>query len=176
MLLLATSYMTSITNSVISLEGRKINILKSLPIKVKTILISKVLAALSINTPVILLGDIILFIKFRISIIEMILLIILSVLIPLVSHFIGIIINLKYPNLEAESSTEVVKQSTSSLLSVMIGMILLVLNILIISKTIVLINPTLLLATFVIGYIIIDLLLYVYLTKISVKDFNKLTI
>ena len=58
----------------------------------------------------------------------------------------------------------------------MIGMILLVLNILIISKTIVLINPTLLLATFVIGYIIIDLLLYVYLTKISVKDFNKLTI
>ena len=106
----------------------------------------------------------------------MLIILALSVILPLISAYIGIIINLKYPNLEAESSTEVVKQSTSSLLSVMIGMILLVLNILIISKTIVLINPTLLLATFVIGYIIIDLLLYVYLTKISVKDFNKLTI
>ena len=175
-LLLLTGYMTSITNSVISLEGRNINILKSLPIKIKTILLSKVLAALTINAPVILIGNIILFIKFRINIIEMILILILSILIPLVSHFIGIIINLKYPKLDAENATEVVKQSTSSLLSVMLGMILLVINILIITKIINSMSSILILVLFVIVYIVIDLILYLYLTKISIKDFEKLSI
>ena len=80
------SYMTSITNSVISLEGKKINILKSLPINTKTILMSKVYASLIITTIPMLIGEIILFIRFRLSIIEMILLLAFAILIPLISH------------------------------------------------------------------------------------------
>ena len=171
-----TAYMTSITNSVISLEGRKINILKSLPIKVKTILMSKIYTCLLITTPVLLLGNIILFIKFKISIIESILLLILTILIPLVSHFIGILVNLKYPKLDAENSTEVVKQSTSSFMAVMIGMLLAVISYAIFTNVIGHINAKLLLLITTVVYLIIDTILYLRLITKGVKRFNELTI
>ena len=171
-----TAFMTSITNSVISLEGKNINILKSLPINTKTILMSKVYAALSITTIPLIIGDIILFIRFKLSIIEMILLLAFSILIPLVSHFIGLIMNLKYPKLDFENSSEVVKQSTSSFLSVMIGMLLLIVSIFLISKLIELINPVPLLLIFLGAYIIIDIVLYLYLIKVSTKSFDELSI
>ena len=175
-LLSFTSYMTSITNSVISLEGKNINILKSLPIKIKTILLSKIFFGLVITSPVILLGNIILCVKLKISILESILLLILSILIPLVSHFIGLIVNLKYPKLDAENSTEVVKQSTSSFISVMIGMLLALISIVIITNIVGLISSKLILLLGTVIYIIIDLLLYFYLIKVGVKDFNNLSI
>ena len=170
------AFMTSITNSVISLEGKNINILKSLPINTKTILMSKVYAALSITTIPIVIGDIILFIRFRLSIIEMLLLLAFSILIPLVSHFIGLIMNLKYPKLDFENSSEVVKQSTSSFLSVIIGMLLLVGSVLLISKLIDLVNPVILLLIFFVGYVFIDIILYLYLIKVSAKKFDSLSI
>ena len=175
-LISSASYMTSITNSLISLEGKNINILKSLPVSVKTILLSKIYSCMILTTPILLIGDIILFIKFKISIIESILLIVLSILIPLVSHFIGLIINLKYPKLDAENSSEVVKQSVSSFMSVIIGMILLIATVLIITKIIGVIESSLILASATLLYLIIDFILYLYLTKKSVKDFNDLSI
>ena len=176
LLIAMAGFMTSITNSVISLEGKNINIVKSLPIKTKTILMSKIYSSIIITTPPILLGDIILFIRFKMSIIEMILLLILSILIPLISHFIGLIINLKYPKLDWENSAEVVKQSTSSFVSVMIGMVLLVVNTMIISKVVGKINSTLILLITVLLYLIINIILYLYLINKSTKEFNKLSI
>lgn len=173
-LITLAAFMTSITNSVISLEGKSISILKSLPIKVKTILMSKVLAALTITAPVILLGDIILFIRFKITIIESILLIILSILMPLVSHFIGIIVNLKYPKLEWESTTEVVKQSTSSFIAVMIGMLLFIITVGIISSVIGSISSSIILVLATIIFMIIDLILYLYLINKGKQNFSDL--
>ncbi len=175
-LILFTSFMTSITNSIISLEGKNINILKSLPISTKTILMGKILAALLITTPVLLVGDILLIVKFKISIIEAILLLLISIVVPLISHFIGIIINLKYPKLEWESETDVVKQSTSSFLSVMLGMILLIASMTLIMPFLGNINSTLILLIALIIYSIIDLLLYFYVAKRSVKEFDKLSV
>ena len=174
LLLSITAYMTSITNSVISLEGKNINILKSLPVKVKTILMSKILACSVITTPILLIGLIILFIKFKTGIVDSIMLLILSILIPLVSHFIGIIVNLKYPKLDAENSTEIVKQSTSSFISVMIGMVLAFISVFIGIKIIGSINATLALLFITLVYIVINIVLYMILIKIGVKDFKKL--
>ena len=176
LLLLFASFMTSITNSLISLEGRNINILKSLPVKTKTILMAKIYACLIITTPILLLGDIILFVRLKIKLIEMILLLLLSVLVPLVSHFIGLIINLKFPKLDAENSTEVVKQSTSSFISVMLGMLLLLGNIMLIIKMIKVLSISLILLILTGAYIIIDLCLYLYLSYKSVEDFNSLSV
>ena len=170
-----TSYMTSITNSLISLEGRNINILKSLPIKVKTILMSKIYSCLIITTPVLLICDIVLFIKLKISIVDSILLVVLSILIPLVSHFIGLIVNLKYPKLDAENNAEVAKQSASSFISVMIGMGLLITSIIIIVNIVSRINATLLLLIFVFVYVILDIILYLYLINKGVIKFNNLS-
>ncbi len=170
------SFMTSITNSVISLEGKKIIILKSIPLSVKDILMSKIYAALTITTIPILFGDIILFIRFRLSVLEMVLLVILSILTPLISHFIGLIINLKYPKLDYENSSEVVKQSTSSFLSVIIGMLLLIVSIYFISNLVNMFSSILLLLIFLIVYSLTDIILYMYLIKVSIKDFNRLSI
>lgn len=171
-----TAFTTSITNSVISLEGKNINILKSLPIKTKNILLSKIYSCLVITTPVLLVGDIILFIRFRINILEAILLLILSVLIPLVSHFIGLITNLKYPKLDWENTAEVVKQSTSSFISVMLGMLLMMISIVIILSVLDKISSILILLIATIIYIIINFILYLYLIKKGTKKFNKLSI
>ena len=171
-----TSFMTSITNSVISLEGKNISILKSLPITAKTILISKVLSALIITTPILILGNIILFVRFKINIFESLLLLVLSILIPLVSHFIGLIINLKYPKFDWENSTEVVKQSTSSFIAVMLGMFLFIISTVIITNFLGHVNAILLLSLTTLIYLIIDIILYMYLSITGVKKFNKLTI
>ena len=175
-LITATAFMTSITNSVISLEGRNINVLKALPIKTKTILMAKIYSSLLITTPVLLIGSLLMIIKLKINIIESILLLTLSILMPLVSHFIGIIVNIKYPKLDAQNSTEVVKQSTSSFVSVMIGMILLVLNIMIIIKLAGKINSFLILTFSVIIYILANTILYLFLINKSSKEFNKLSV
>ena len=171
-----TSFTTSITNSVISLEGRNINILKSLPIKTKNILLSKIYSALVLTTPVLIVGDIILFIKFNINPIECILLVLLSIILPLVSHFIGIITNLKYPKLEWENQAEVVKQSTSSFIAVMIGMILMFISIFIIISLLGKISSIIILLIATIIYIIIDLILYSYIKRKGSKLFKKLSI
>ena len=175
-LICLTAFMTSITNSVVSLEGKNINILKSLPIKTKTILMSKIYAALVITTIPLIVGDIILFIRFRLSIIEMFLLLVTSIIIPLVSHFIGLIMNLKYPKLDFENSSEVVKQSTSSFLSVLTGMLLLIVTVFVVSKLIEFINPIPLLLIILGIYILIDIILYIYLIKVSSKSFEELSI
>ena len=176
LLILITSYTTSITNSVISLEGKNINILKSLPINSKTILISKVLAALMITTPVLLIGNIILIIRFKVTIIESFLLLILSILVPLISHFIGIIVNLKYPNFNWENSTEVVKQSTSSFISVIIGMLLLMISVVIVINSMENVSTRVLLLVATLFYAIVDSILYLYIIHKGVKKFNNLTV
>ena len=175
-LIAITAFMTSVTNSIISLEGRNINILKSLPISTKKILISKVLFGLFITTPVLFIGNIFLFIKFKTSIIDSLLLLVLSILIPLVSHFIGLIINLKFPKLDADNPTEIVKQSMSSFICVMVGMILCVIMIAIINGLSSTINQTVFLLLSILLFMIINSILYIYLIKIGAKEFNNLSV
>ena len=119
-----TSFMTSITCSMISLEGKTFNLLKSLPLKPFTIIFSKVLTAVLVMIPFILIGDILFFIRFGFNIIEMMFILIATFVLPILSETIGILINLKYPKMDAENDTEVVKQSTSTMLSSLLGMLL----------------------------------------------------
>ncbi len=175
-LLIFTSFLTSITSSVISLEGKKINIVKSLPVKVKTILMSKVYACLFITTPVLLIGDLILFIRFKTNIIEAVFLIVLSILMPLTTHFIGILVNLKYPKLDYESSAEVVKQSTSSFISVMAGLVIMMFLTGFVIALATILHASIILLGLTVLFIIINLILYSILVTRGVKNFNELTI
>ncbi len=175
-LLTFVSFLTSITNAVISIEGKNISILKSLPIQAKNILLSKVLSAFIITTPVLLLGDFILFIRLKTSLLEAILLVIISLTMPLVSHFIGIIINLKYPKLDWENESEVVKQSASSFIAVMIGMVLMMIIMIVVSNVVEIVNTLWILWIVAIALILLDTILYFYLITKGVKMFNDLSI
>ena len=172
-----SSFMTSITSSMISLEGRSLGILKSLPVKPYTVVKSKVLTAVMIMIPVLLVGSIIIFIKFKFSLINIILILITVVLLPLISSTIGIIVNLKYPKMDAKNDTEVVKQSMSSMISVFIGMGLSGLTIYTLYKSVLAgINTNMILVIFILAFMVIYFGLKIFLKRTCNKDFNNIAI
>ena len=175
-LLMFTSFMTSITSSLISLEGRKINILKSLPVEVKKILMAKVYTCLIITTPVLSLGTILLCIKLRVGIINSVLLLGISVILPLMSHLLGLVVNLKFPKLDYDNPAEVVKQSMSSFVSVMAGMLLLFACGFIIFNIIDKVSITVVILIPLVLFLVVDFVLYLILTNWGVKAFNKLSV
>lgn len=168
--------MTFITSSMISLEGKSINILKALPVSTTTILKAKIIMAMIVILPLILIGDIVMVIWFGFGIIETLLLLIGSVVLPGAMQIFGILTNLKYPTMDAESDMEIVKQSRSTMICSLVGMGAMGLTV-----------------GFVIGlalsglgtigamgittgvYIIICLVLEFRLRKVGVKRFNKIT-
>ena len=171
-----TSFTTYITNSLVSLEGKGINILKSLPVNVKTILMSKVYTCELITAPIILVGNILLFIKFKTSILDIILLSLLAILVPLISHIGGLIINLYYPKLDFETSAEVVKQSFSTFICSMLGMVMLFSTIGIIISLVGKVSASMILLVTLLITLIIDIILYLILSKVGVKKFKSLSI
>ena len=112
---------TSISSSSISLEGKTINITKSLPIDYKDIFKSKILMCFIIEAPFALVSCLLFIIFYHVSIIFILELLFLIVMIILFNSVVGLLINLKYPKLDCNNDTEVVKQSMSSLISTFIG-------------------------------------------------------
>ena len=172
-----TCFMTSITSSMISLEGKSFTILKSLPIKPYKVVQAKVLTAILVMLPCIFIGDLLVFIKFRFDIVSIILLIIASVILALVAETMGIIINLKYPKMDATTDAEVVKQSMSSFISVMGGMALIGITGYLLYKALVMnLSNHMILLLFTGGYTIIYLILLWILHKIADKCFENIAI
>lgn len=166
--------MTSITSSSISLEGKTINITKSLPIKISTIMKSKIIFPFIIELPFIIISEIIFFIKFSPTLQEAILIILMSLVTIAFQAVLGLIINLKYPKLNASSDTEVVKQSMSSTLSVFIGLgISIILIIIMIKLNKILTIPGQMLISLII-MILITVILYIILMNKTLKEYQKL--
>lgn len=123
-ILIFMTSMVSITASSISLEGKSFNITKSLPVSTKKIFLAKILMSDIVSIPLILIISIILIIRFGLGAFDASVLIVLSILMPTFFAILGLIINLKYPMLDAKSDTVVVKQSTSTLIVILLGMAL----------------------------------------------------
>ena len=171
------SLMSSITSSMISLEGKAFNILKSLPVKPFKIILSKILTAVFIMIPFILIGDIIVFIRFSFNVFEIIMILASSIILPLISETLGMLINLKYPKMEYTNDAEVVKQSMSSMIAVFAGMALVGLTIFILFKCIFNNIPSDKILLYGLGiYALIYLILLTYLNKKSVKAFNSINV
>ena len=176
-LIFFASLMSSITSSMISLEGKSFSILKSLPLNPFTIIFAKVLTAITIMIPFILLGDLVFIIRFGLNIYQIVMILIASAILPLISEIFGIIVNLKNPKMDAENDTEVVKQSSSTMIATLVGMLSTGINIGILvalSSTGITIELSMLIAIAIYSAILIGLL--TYLKTESVKDFNKITV
>lgn len=148
-----TICLTSITSSSISLEGKSFLLTKSLPVSPYKILLSKVLASNIITMIGVLFSSLIFIITFKPPIIDILFLLLIILLFPTFIAIIGLLINLKYPKMNWNSDTEVVKQSISSMVSVLFGMISGVLSIVLVSY---------LSKSFNTNYIILMLLLFVF--------------
>ncbi len=116
------SLMTFVTATMISLEGRAFNMLKSMPISGRKVLMTKVLAAMLLIVPITLVGSIVMFLRFQFGFLEMILVLVAVVAMPLVTELIGILINLKYARFDSENDAVVVKQSASVMVATFLGL------------------------------------------------------
>ena len=170
-----TSCMTSITSSMISLEGKSFNITKSLPVTPEKILLAKVLTSNIISIPVVLICDIIFFVVFKVAILDIVFILFASIIMPTFTALIGILMNLKYPKMDATSDTEVVKQSMSSMVSVFIGMFtaMLAIGIIVIGSTI---NIDIFIILELLIFSIIVFILWKILKKYGIKRFREINI
>lgn len=176
-LIIIMSLMSSLTCCMVSLEGKSINILKSLPIKPIEIIMYKVYTVLVVEVPIMIIGVIACAIRFKLNIVVTIMLILSGFLFPLISGIFGIIVNIKFPKLDAKDDTEVVKQSISSLIAVMGGMLFSTLFVaLMVKLNNIGLGQTMIVSIITLIGIIVSGILYLYATKVSSKEFNKLIV
>ena len=168
------SLLTCITATMISLEGKAFNLLKTLPISGKKVIMSKVLAATLLIVPVTLLGSLVMALKFQFGILDTILVLIGVIAMPLVTELIGILINLKYPRFDAENDAVVVKQSASVMVATFLGLGMLLVTAALVFATIFLAGQTAGLAIMDATYLIIALFLYFVVVSRGEEKYLKL--
>ncbi|MDD4187725.1 MAG: hypothetical protein PHX04_03065 [Bacilli bacterium] len=125
------------THSSISLEGKNLWILKSLPVNIKNIFIAKIMVNLTIILPTILIASLILMFIIKLSILNFLVLLILPTIYAFFIAGFGLLINLFFPLLDWVNEVKVIKQSMASFLTIITGLIVSVVPIFIIPD----INP-----------------------------------
>lgn len=111
----------------VSMEGKEIWIVKTLPLDKKTILNSKILFNLLLCAPFYIVSVIALTIALRPGIGELFGFIIVPIISILFAVTVGVVVNLWLPKMEWESEVEVVKQSVSAMLGGIAGSFILLL-------------------------------------------------
>lgn len=117
------SMMTATATSV-SMEGKNWWIVKSLPLSAKNILDAKLLMNLLLVLPFYLLSELLLILALRPGVKDLLWLLLIPAVFILFSCVYGITVNLRFPVLEWESETRIVKQSASCMLGGMGGFVL----------------------------------------------------
>jgi ABC-2 type transport system permease protein len=169
------SFMTFITCSMVSLEGKMFYYLKSLPIKPATLLFAKILTSLLFVTPLMLAFDVLMVYHFQFDFLSSIAIFAASFIFPAITACIGILLNLRYPKLDFESEAEVVKQSMSTLISSVLAILMTVVSIALIATLIALQLPIPAVLWIITGaYSLICALLYLLINKVGIKLYYKI--
>lgn len=108
----------------ISLEGQNMWLIKSAPIDEKSVLLSKFLTHLVIVVPSMILSGLMVSVAFRLGAVAAIELILLSCLFTVIVDAFGLFANLLHPRFDWENETQVIKQSMSSFLTMIFGLLL----------------------------------------------------
>lgn len=113
-----------ISASAISLEGKKMWILKSAPVNEKQLFTSKAVVHLAVLEIPILLGATLISVFLKLNALQILTLSILPTLVNCILAFSGLLMNLWQPNLDWDNETKVVKQSLPVLLTMLLGVLL----------------------------------------------------
>lgn len=109
------------TSSSISLEGGQLWIVKSAPVSKAAVLLSKAAVNLVLTVPVSAVSSVMLMIGLRTGWAESVLLLALPLIYACYSALAGLVVNLKFPKLDWQSETAVIKQSGASLVGILAG-------------------------------------------------------
>lgn len=156
----------------ISREGKNLFTTKYMPISYKTQILGKILSAVILNV----LGILILLVAAvgvaNIPILECLLILITGILGIFFNAFIGIFIDLNYPKLQWDDEQRAVKQNLNVVISMIIGMAaggFTAVPLIIFAQ-----NLWLVFSVLILVYGVIDILLYVLVSKAGVKVFERL--
>ncbi|NLE70322.1 MAG: hypothetical protein GX611_09045, partial [Clostridiales bacterium] len=108
----------------ISMEGKALWILQSLPVKPIQALLAKAAAHFAISLPFVLAAGIILGVAFRLEAFIFVMCLLLPLLFTVFSAFLGLLLNLRFPKLNWRNETEPVKQSMSPFLAMTLGFLI----------------------------------------------------
>lgn len=111
--------MMPMTAASISMEGKQWWIMQSLPVRKKDIILGKVLANITVVAPFYLVAEVLTFLAFRPDLQEGVWLVLIPAVYILFSVVVGIVINLHFPVFDWENETRVIKQSTSTFLTML---------------------------------------------------------
>ena len=111
--------MSCTTACAISLEGKNLWILQSMPVRAQTILFSKIAVNLTLTLPVIVIGGILFSLSLPLGVSGAVFLFLLPTVYAFFTAWIGMAINLKLPKLDWKSPTAVVKQSAATMLAML---------------------------------------------------------
>lgn len=115
---------TCTTGCSISLEGKHIWILQSLPLKSNLIYKSKMAVNLTITIPSIIMSGILACLGLKISFLHAIWVFLVPIVYAIFSAQFGIMLDIKFHNLHWESEAEVVKRGVSNMITLFAGMII----------------------------------------------------
>lgn len=114
---------TPSTSCAISMEGKRWDLTKSMPVDAKTVMNAKLLTCLTFSLPCALIGEIALWIGLRSTGVALLVALVTPITVALFSAVSGLFINVKFPLLNWDNEAQAVKQSTSVLLSMLAGLI-----------------------------------------------------
>jgi ABC-2 type transport system permease protein len=114
--------MSCSTACAISLEGKNLWIIKSMPLSTKTIFLSKLAVNLTLSIPAILINSSIFAFVFKFNFEQTLLMYLIPLAYAFFTAFGGLAINLNFPNFTWSNEITVIKQSASVMLSVLLGM------------------------------------------------------
>ncbi len=171
-LLLFIIFMTDTTCSSISIERNNFWILKVLPVKVKEVLSAKKFVNLIILIPACIFAIIMFYITGYVSLKDTALLLLFAVLFSYFIANFGLIINLLFPNFNAVNDAVIVKQSTSTFVSIGVPALLSIVFIGFITSLN--ININLLLIISILVSLVLAVISYIILNTWGIKKFNKL--
>ncbi|HEY5584676.1 MAG TPA: ABC transporter permease [Ruminiclostridium sp.] len=164
---------TSTTAASISLEGKSLWIIKALPVKIESILWSKILVNLTLTVPALIINIAIVALAFKMDAVTILAIFVVSLLYCLLSPILGILINLYFPKLEWTTQVVVVKQSASVLLAILAAFVIISIPVLLF-VLLKLENVNLFLGAFSIILLISNVILIKILNTTGVKKFKEL--
>lgn len=166
----ATISIGSTTAASISIEGKQLWIIKSLPVDIMTIFKAKIGVNLVLTIPLSLINIVILSFFFHLPIGQMIFMTVLTLVYIFFISLMGLIINLNFPVFDWMNEVQIVKQSVSSFISVFGGMATFLIPGYLFIRT----GSMSILYGFLGIIILLTLLAYYYLKTVGTRIFNEL--
>ena len=117
-----TLSMTIISAPSVSLEGKNIWLLQSMPLRAADVLLPKVYMHLLIAVPASLLSSLLFALALPIKGADLALLFLVPLLLTICMALLGVVVNLRWPRFDYTNETMVIKQSASSTITMFSGM------------------------------------------------------